>query len=305
MTADQVVRALETDFGVGLDGAEAARRLARHGRNELAQAPPEPWWRRFARQFSDLLIGILIAAAVISGLLGEWVDTLAILAIVLLNGVLGFLQEERAEQALAALQRALGPAGQGRPRRAARRTVPAARPRARRPDRRSRPATASRPTSGSSAPPASASRRPRSPANRSPSDKDHREVLDAAAPLGDRANMVYMGTTVAAGKADAVVVATGMDTELGRIAGMLQRHRARADAAAAAARRAGQGPASCVVLGIVAVIFLLQVAPRRGAARGVPAVGEPRGGRGARGPAGRRDPGPGPRACSAWCGATP
>ena len=74
-----------------------------------------------------------------------------------------------------------------------------------------------------------------------PVSKDADAVLEPDAALGDRRNMVYMGTTVAAGKADAVVVATGMDTELGRIAGMLGRHRARADPAAAPARRAGQG----------------------------------------------------------------
>src|SRR3982751_3141511 len=89
----------------GLTAAAAAERLARYGRNELAHEPPEPWWRRLARQFADLLIWVLIAAAIVSGLLGEWVDAVAILAIVVLNGVLGFVQEGRAEQALAALRR--------------------------------------------------------------------------------------------------------------------------------------------------------------------------------------------------------
>ena len=72
-----------------------------------------------------------------------------------------------------------------------------------------------------------------------PVDKDHRECLIEHAPLGDRVNMVYMGTTVAAGTARGVVVATGMNTEMGRIAGMLQPQRTGADAAPAAARRAG------------------------------------------------------------------
>src|SRR4051794_23183711 len=93
----------------GLSSAEAARRLARYGRNELARAPPEPWWRRLARQFADLLIWILIGAAIISGALGEGIDAIAILAIVVLNGILGFVQEGRAEQALAALRKLSSP----------------------------------------------------------------------------------------------------------------------------------------------------------------------------------------------------
>src|SRR5688572_11222049 len=81
MPAAEVLRALDTDADAGLTDAEAARRLERYGRNELAQAPAEPWWRRLLRQFADLLIWILIAAAVVSGLLGEWIDALAILSI--------------------------------------------------------------------------------------------------------------------------------------------------------------------------------------------------------------------------------
>ena len=98
-----------TDASVGLSTAEAAQRLARYGRNELAQAPREPWWKRLGRQFADLLIWILIAAALVSGALGEWLDAIAILAIVVLNGILGFVQEGRAEQALGALRKMSSP----------------------------------------------------------------------------------------------------------------------------------------------------------------------------------------------------
>ena len=157
--AEEVIRSLGTDANSGLSSDEAAQRLDRYGRNELAQAPREPGWRRLGRQFADLLIWILIAAAVISGALGEWLDAIAILAIVVLNGLLGFVQEGRAEQALAALRKLSSP-----PRKLyvtdAHRTwlrknsCPAT-------GSTSRPATASRPTCGSSAPPACASRRPR------------------------------------------------------------------------------------------------------------------------------------------------
>src|SRR5687768_3261562 len=106
---DELIRNIGTDPINGLSAAAAAERMARYGANELAQAPPEPWWKRFARQFADLLIWILIAAAIISGALGEWIDAVAILAIVVLNGILGFMQEGRAEQALAALRKLSSP----------------------------------------------------------------------------------------------------------------------------------------------------------------------------------------------------
>src|SRR4029453_3200105 len=81
----------------------------RFGRNELAEAPPVPAWKRFLAQFKELVIWILIVAAVIAGAPGEGIGTVAILAIVLLNGVIGFLQEGRAEQALATLPKMSSP----------------------------------------------------------------------------------------------------------------------------------------------------------------------------------------------------
>jgi Ca2+-transporting ATPase len=105
MPVDAVLGALGADAHAGITTSAAVERLALCGRNELAQAPPEPSWKRLARQFVDLLIWILIAAAIVSGLLGEWLDAVAILAIVVLNGILGFVQEGRAEQALAALRK--------------------------------------------------------------------------------------------------------------------------------------------------------------------------------------------------------
>ncbi len=98
-----------------------------------------------------------------------------------------------------------------------------------------------------------------------PVAKSATEVLDRQTPLGDRSNMVFMGTVVAAGKADAVVVATGMETELGHIAGMLNREKG--EPTPLQRRLAELGKALiCVVLGIVAFIFLTSPAPRRGTA---------------------------------------
>jgi Ca2+-transporting ATPase len=85
----------------GLTADEAAARRARHGPNELAQAPPVAGWKRFLAQFRELVIWILIAAALISLAAGDTLDALAILALVLLNAVLGFVQESRGERAIA------------------------------------------------------------------------------------------------------------------------------------------------------------------------------------------------------------
>src|SRR5581483_9403758 len=77
--------------------------------NELAEEPLIPAWKRFLRQFNELVIWILMVAAIIAGVTGEMIDTVAILGIVLLNGVIGFLQEGRAEQALASLRKLSSP----------------------------------------------------------------------------------------------------------------------------------------------------------------------------------------------------
>src|SRR5688572_20058041 len=96
LPADEVLRSLNADRGQGLSSPEVERRRGDSGFNELAQAAATPWWRRLLAQFQELVILILIASALISGALGEWVDTGAILAIVMLNGLLGFFQEQHA-----------------------------------------------------------------------------------------------------------------------------------------------------------------------------------------------------------------
>lgn len=109
LTVEEVLAGFAADPEGGLRSQQVATLREQYGFNELTEAPPTPLWRKFLGQFNELVIWILIAAAVISGLLGEWPDAIAILAIVLLNGLLGFFQEERAEQALAALQKLSAP----------------------------------------------------------------------------------------------------------------------------------------------------------------------------------------------------
>nr|HMN31061.1 cation-transporting P-type ATPase [Caldilineaceae bacterium] len=105
LDAAATVQQLGVNPTTGLDDSEAARRLAEYGPNELVERGAKNPWKILWEQLTSTLVLVLIAAAVISGLLGDVEDTVAILAIVVLNAVLGFRQEYRAEQAMAALKR--------------------------------------------------------------------------------------------------------------------------------------------------------------------------------------------------------
>ncbi|MGZ5020427.1 MAG: cation-transporting P-type ATPase, partial [Chthoniobacterales bacterium] len=107
-TAEQVLASLASSE-TGLSSGEAAHRLARDGPNELREAEPISAWKIFLAQFKSLIIWILIAAAAVSGLLGEVADAVAILAIVVLNAAIGFYQEFSAEKSIAALKRMTAP----------------------------------------------------------------------------------------------------------------------------------------------------------------------------------------------------
>ena len=122
----ELVEALGSDAASGLSAAEAARRLAEHGRNELAEGRRTPPIVLFLNQFKDFMVLVLIGATLISGLLGEYMDAITILAIIVLNGVLGFVQEYRAEQSLRALKALSAPTAQRRPRTGRMQDIPAA-----------------------------------------------------------------------------------------------------------------------------------------------------------------------------------
>lgn len=256
LSAADAAHALATDPDRGLSAAEAVRRQARFGPNALAEAPPVPAWKRFLEQFKALVIWILIVAAVISGVMGEWVDTAAILAIVLVNGVIGFLQEEKAGRALAALRSLSAPNAkvlrdgltQSVP---ARDLVPGDHIALEAGD--NVPADA-RLLGGFGLRVAEAALTGESV----PVEKTPHATLGEAVPLGDRRNMVFMGTVTSAGQATAVVVATGMRTELGKIAGLLQ---TAAPEPTPLQRRLSELGRVLVVLClvIVAVIFVLEM----------------------------------------------
>src|SRR5512139_3017886 len=211
----------ELDVSVdGLSSDEAGRRLAKYGRNELAEKGKRSLLAMVIDQFRDFMILILIAAAVVSGFLGELVDTIPILVIVLLNAVIGVFQEYRAEKAMEALKQMAAPVARvlrdGRVS-----SIPgseivpgdlvlleaggivAA-------DMRLTEAAVLKieeaALTGESV----------------PVEKHTRVLHEAMLPLGDRSNMVFKGTIVTYGRGTGIVIGTGMETELGKIATMLQ-----------------------------------------------------------------------------------
>jgi magnesium-transporting ATPase (P-type) len=217
LPAEEALRRLGAS-PAGLEGAEAARRLAEHGPNRLPAAKPRGPLRRLTEQFNNLLIHVLVASALITAALGHWLDAAVILAVVVLNAIVGFIQEGRAEQALDAIRGMLTPQASvlrdGR-----RRTVEAT---------ELVPGDLVLLEAGDKVPADLRLVRARGfrveeaalTGESVPVEKSV-EPVAAEAPLGDRACLAFSGTLVATGQAEGVVVATGAATELGRISAML------------------------------------------------------------------------------------
>ncbi|MDO8433715.1 MAG: cation-translocating P-type ATPase [Candidatus Binatus sp.] len=219
LTVAQVVSELRSDLAHGLSSDEAAARLARDGRNEIRKAEHASRLTIFLWQFESLVIWVLIGAAVVSAALGERVDGAVIIAIVILNAGIGFFQEYRAEQAVAALARLTAPRarvirdgkseivpaaqivrgdllvlGEGDLIAADARLVETSMLR-----------TNEAPLTGESEP-----------------VQKRTGECSADAPLAERTNMAFLGTSVATGTGAALVIATGMNTEVGHIATLLE-----------------------------------------------------------------------------------
>jgi Ca2+-transporting ATPase len=240
----------------GLSDTEAEKRRARYGPNVLPDAPSQPHWRRFLGQFTEFLVVILLFAATVSATLGEWADASAVLAIVVVNAVIGFLQEARAAQALEALRKLSAPQAKV-VREGELRVVPT---------RDLVPGDRIELEAGDFVPAdarlfGAAALRVQEAAvtgESLPQDKDPGCILAPDTALADRRNMVYAGTVVASGRASAVLVATGPATEMGRIAGMLQQaHPAPTPLQRQLAELGRTLVAAC--LGIVAVVFVLEL----------------------------------------------
>jgi Ca2+-transporting ATPase len=225
-SAAEVLETLGTDAASGLASAEARRRLEKHGRNELAEQRPVPAWRKLLAQFGDALVVLLLVAAAISA--GLWLaerdsalpyEAIAIFAIVVLNAAMGYMQQARAERAVAAL-RDMSAAQARVVRDAELQTVPAAQlvpgdiilveegdriPADARLLVSTALQTAEAALTGESL----------------PVSKKTAAIADDV-PVGDRVDMVFSGTIATYGRGRAVVTATGMATEMGRIAGLIE-----------------------------------------------------------------------------------
>jgi Ca2+-transporting ATPase len=214
------IRQLKTDSSRGLTESEVAKRLEEFGRNQLAGYGAKSPWLILWEQLTALMMIVLLAAAVISALLADYTDALAIGAIVVLNAVLGFTQEYRAEKAITALKRL---------------TVPLARVR-RNGEVVDVPSALLVPgdilvlESGNFVPAdgrvlegSGLQAEEAALTGESQPLRKHSLALDQAdLALADRHNMVYLGTFVTAGRGEAVVSETGMHTELGRVASLIQ-----------------------------------------------------------------------------------
>ncbi|MBK7688597.1 MAG: cation-translocating P-type ATPase [Elusimicrobia bacterium] len=218
--AAEVARRWGTDTSAGLTYAEASKRLAEHGPNVLKEKKKKSVFMMFLDQFKDFMIIVLMVSAVVAGVIGDLTDTIAIAVIVVLNAVIGFVQEYRAEKAMAALKKMAAPSSTGlRDGKAA--TLPAG---------DLVPGDVVFLEAGNLVP---ADMRLFNSAHLKvdesaltgesvPVEKLTAPIQDTGAPLGDRKNMAYKGTFATYGRGAGIVVSTGMGTELGRIATMLQ-----------------------------------------------------------------------------------
>lgn len=220
-SVDETARALGTDAAMGLTAEEAGARLEKHGPNALKQGKKRTLWQMYLTQFKDVMVLVLLAAALISGvLLGEWVDAGIILLVVLLNALLGVIQENRAEKSLEALKKLSSPHAKVR-REGALLSVPAS-------DLVPGDVVlleAGDYVSADLRLTVSAGLRVDESALTGESEpvEKHAEILtgEGDLPLGDRANLAFSGSLITYGRGEGIVVATGMDTQLGAIAGML------------------------------------------------------------------------------------
>ncbi len=225
ISAEEAARVLETDLGAGISDTEAQQRIAQYGPNELREEPPPTLLQMLWQQFNNFVIILLVVAAAISAIVGAYTgegytDALAILAIVILNSVLGVIQEGRAEAALRALKKMTAP--------------------------EARVVRDSRIKSIASRDVAPGDVVLLDTGNYIPADvrliegfnltidespltgesvavvKRPGDILPQDATLGDRRNMAFAGSMVTYGRGRGLVVSTGMQTEIGRIAEMIQ-----------------------------------------------------------------------------------
>src|SRR5262249_51323858 len=210
IAADEVARRLGSDTAKGLDVAEGTRRVQTYGPNRLPEAAKQGPLMRFLLQFNNVLVYVLLGAGFIKAMMGLWLDATVILGVVILNALLGFVQEGRAEKALDSIRSMLS---------AEARTVRGG-------GARMTPAEDPAPGDGvllEAGDPIPRDLRTEEAAltgESVPADKST-DAVPQNATVGDRDGMAFSGTLVVSGRATGIVVGTGSDTELGRINQML------------------------------------------------------------------------------------
>lgn len=218
-TAGQVVHALKSSAD-GLSDEEARSRLQKYGKNELQKKKKKTISKMLVEQITDVMVLILVGAAVLSMLLGEWAEAIVIFTIIVVDAVIGVIQENKASNALEALKQMSAPTACVR-RNGEESIIPASEivpgdiviledgaivPADLRLIRENRLAVQEASLTGESI----------------PVEKDSETILPADKPLGSRVNMAYTSSIVMYGNAEGIVVGTGMNTEVGRIASMLE-----------------------------------------------------------------------------------
>lgn len=218
LSVDEVAARLESPVAEGLTTAEAEKRQAEHGANTIEQAKRISWFRLFARQFNNVLIYVLLVAAVFTAMLEHYIDTAVILAVVVINAIIGVVQEGKAEKAIDSIRNMLAPIAvvlrDGR--------------------KKSLQADLLVPgdvvflEAGDKVP---ADIRLVKAHNLSVQESVLTgesiavdkliTTVDKDAPIGDRANLVFSGTMITRGQGKGIVVATGMNAEIGKISHML------------------------------------------------------------------------------------
>ena len=261
LTTKDAGNELKSDLVHGLAQAEATARLTQYGPNELAEQGGRSPFKILWEQLTATMVLILVAAAVLSGFLGKWQEAIAILAIVLLFALLGFVQEYRAERAMAALKKLAVPNVRVR-RDGTLRELPA---------RELVPGDLVLLEAGNLVPAdlrlvESVNLRIQEAALTGESEaveKETEALEKADPPLGDRLNMAYMGTTVTYGRGMGLVTATGMQTELGNIANLLQQSE---DELTPLQKRLDQVGKVLAVVGVIIAVLVAGINFWRGAA---------------------------------------
>lgn len=254
--AEKVINGIETSLAEGLSSQEAANRLEQYGLNELVETGKKNPWRILWEQMTSIMVVILIIAAIISLVLGEYLDAIVITAIILINAAIGFQQEYKAEEAMSALKKMAVPVVKVRREGhiseiSARELVPG---------------DIVLMEAGNLVPAdcrlvESVNLRIEEAAltgESVPVEKEANFVAESDMPLGDRLNMGYLGTVVTYGRAVAVVVETGMNTELGHIATLIQTTSHELTPLQKRINQLSKGLAIAAI-GLVALVFLIGI----------------------------------------------